>query len=452
MLSSFYSMVRTARSHKDLYFAGLLTAKDIHRAFGQAFQSCGVLYTPLTTVTVFLTQALSSDHSCREAVTKLLAWRLSKKLPACSVNTGGYCVARDGLPEEGCAALAKNIGRDLCNDAPKSWLWKGREVRVVDGSTVKMPGSDELLEVFPQESQQKPGVGFPIARILVVFSLAVGSAIEMAIGPYKGKLTGETSMFRQLLKSFSPGEVVLADRAFSGWFDMALCIMNELDIVIRMNASRKADFRKGRRLGKDDHIIKLTRPARPKWMTIEEYQTFANEIELREVRIHVCQKGFRSKTIIVHTTLVDVEQYTKEDIGQAFRQRWNAEINMRSIKNTMQMEYLRCKTPHRIRNEFYINMVAYNLIRRAIALAAIKANAKPWQVSFKGAMQTLNCFLSILTSQIDAMHWCDHLLLAIATHEIGNRPDRFEPRVVKRRPKPYPRMMKPRAEYKNQAA
>ncbi|AMV30544.1 Transposase DDE domain protein [Pirellula sp. SH-Sr6A] len=310
-----------------------------------------------------------------------------------------------------------------------------------------MPGTAEMLAEYPQESQQRPGVGFPLARILVVFSLAVGAVVEMAIGPYQGKGTGETSMFRRLLHRFSVGDVILADRYFSGWFDMVLCGANRLDLVVRMNESRKADFRKGTWLGKDDHIIRIKRPSRPQWMSVEDYSECPKEIELREVRIRVHQKGFRTKTIIVHTTLLDAEQYTKEDIGKIFRQRWNAELNLRSLKTTMHMEYLRCKTPHRIRNEFYINLVAYNLIRRAIALAAIQADTKPWHVSFKGAIQTLNNFLAILTTPIEAMQWCLQLLYAIAAHEVGKRPDRVEPRAVKLRPKMYARLSKPRAQY-----
>lgn len=451
MLSSFYSHVRQALNHGSLYFVGLLSDGDVEKSFGKSASS-GVIYTTLNTINVFLTQCLSADHSCREAVAKFNAWRLSKGLPACSSETGGYCVARGKLSEEGCLALARTVGQELDESAPEQWLWKGRRTYVLDGSTISMPSTAELLEEFPQESQQKTGVGFPLARILAIFSLAVGTAIEVVIKPYQGKLTGETSMFRQLMHLLRSGAVVIGDRAFSGWFDMALSISHELDFIIRMNASRKADFRRGKRLGKDDHIIKLPRPSRPKWMTVEQYQELPSEIEIREVRIRVTTKGFRTKVIIVHTTLIDADAYTKEDIAHAFRQRWNAEINLRHLKTTMQMDHLRCKAPHRTRNEFYMHIVAYNLIRKIIALAAVKADTRPWHISFKGAIQTLSNFLAMLTSQIDLKQWCESLLQAIASHDVGNRPDRFEPRVVKRRPKNYPRMIKSRQEYKHEAA
>ena len=392
------------------------------------------------------------DHSCCEAVAKFNAWRLSKNLPACSPKTGAYCIARDKLSEEGCLTLARNVGQQLDESAPEQWLWKGRQTYLLDGSTISMPSSAELLEEYPQESQQKTGAGYPLARILAIFSLAVGTAIEVVIKPYQGKLTGETSMFRQLMQFLLSGAVIIADRAFSGWFDMALSISHKLDFIIRMNASRKADFRKGKRLGKDDHIIKLKRPSRPTWMTVEQYQELPSEIEVREVRIRVTTKGFRTKVIIVHTSLLDADAYTKEDIAHAFRLRWNAEINLRHLKTTLQMDHLRCKTPHRVRNEFYIHILAYNLIRKIIALAAIKADTKPWYISFKGAIQTLSNFLATLTSHIDLKQWCDSLLQFIASHKVGNRPDRFEPRVVKRRPKDYPRMTKSRQECKNEAA
>lgn len=452
MSSSFCSLVRQALNHGSLYFAGLLADKDVESAFGPP-RSSATTYSTLNTINVFLTQCLSADHSCIEAVAKFNAWRLSQGLPECSPESGGYCVARDKLSEQGCFDLARNVGQELDNAAPEQWLWKGRRAYVLDGSVISMPGTAELLEEYPQESQQRPGAGYPLARILVLFSLAVGAAIEVMIKPYQGKLTSETSMLRQLLQFILPGAVIIGDRAYSGWFDMALCIAQKLDFVIRMNASRNTDFRTGKRLSKDDHIIKLKRPStRPPWMSVEQYQALPHEIGLREVRIRIAVKGFRTKVIIVHTTLLDADAYTKDDIADAFRQRWNAELNLRHLKTTLQMDHLRCKNPHRVRNEFYMHILAYNLIRKVMALAAVRSVIKPWHVSFKGAIQTLSSYLTILTCHIDLTRWCDSVLQSIASHRVGNRPDRFEPRVVKRRPKNYPRMIKRRQEYKHEAA
>ena len=407
------------------------------------------IYTPLITLTVFICQCMSSDHSCREAVSKLLAWRTRNGLTACSTDTAAYCTARDKLPERVCHALARNIGREIDNAAPDGWLWKGRNAYVVDGSTVTMADTPANQAMYPQESQQRRGVGFPIARILVVFSLAVGSAVEMVIGKYKGKLTGENSMFRQLHQFFKAGDVIIEDRAYAGWFDIALCAQQGIDIVTRKHHNRAADFRTGKRLGNDDHIVTVKKPDRPSWMDKETYGSLPDEMQLRQVRIRVMQKGFRTRVIIVETTLLDDAEYTKQDLGQAFRRRWDAELHLRSLKIVLQMDHLRCKTPHRVHNEFYMHMLGYNLIRKTIAIAATYANVVPYQISFKGALQTLMNFLATLSSNTDLDQWCIRLLVAIASNEVGNRPDRVEPRVKKRRPKPYPMMNKPRNDYKN---
>lgn len=450
MLSAFRSAVRAAQTHKDLYFAGLLNKEDIISVGGHAMPGFRRwIYTPLITITVFLSQCLSSDHSCSKAVSKLLAWRTKNKLPPCSADTGAYCTARNELPEEACHALARNVGKASDDEAPEQWRWKGRRVYVVDGSTVTMPDTPKNQAEYPQESQQKKGLGFPIARILVVFSLAVGSAVEMSIGKYKGKLTGECSMFRRLLALFEIGDVVIMDRAYSGWFDIMLCKQRGLDVIVRKNASRRADFRRGKQLGPEDHITTIMKPSRPpEWMDRQQYEALPDELEIRQTRIHVHQKGFRTKLIIVETTLLDDEQYTSEDLGHAFRLRWNAELNLRSLKSVLQMSHLRCKTPHRVRNEFYMHMLAYNLIRRIIAVASLAASVHPWQISFKGALQTLTEFLAVLTTTTDTETWCDNMLNAIASHRIANRPDRYEPRAIKRKINRYPKLNTPRAELK----
>lgn len=449
MLSTFRLAVQAAQRHKELYFAGLLSDQDISSAYGDA--SCRTrrwLYSPLITLTVFLSQCLSDDHSCRKAVSQLLAWRTKNNLPPCSTDTGAYCTARDELPEEVCRALAQNIGRATDQEAPQGWLWKGRRAYVVDGSTVTMPDTAANQAEYPQESQQSKGLGFPIARIIVVFSLAVGTAVAMSIGKYGGKLTGENSMFRRLATFFKPGDVVIMDRAYSGWFDMMLCKQKGLDVIVRKNASRRADFRRGKQLARSDHIITINKPGRPHWLDKQQYDAMPDDMEIRQTRIHVHQRGFRTQVIIIETTLLDDQQYTSQDLGDAFRLRWNAELNLRSLKSVLQMAHLRCKVPHRVRNEFHMHLLAYNLLRRTIALAAIAASVRPWQVSFKAALQTLTEFLAIFASNTDLDAWCDNLLWAIASHRIANRPDRYEPRAIKRRFKKYPRLSKPRQELK----
>ena len=453
MLGSFRAAVRAARRHESLYFAALLPEERILEAFGSArLLWQGWVYTPAVTVWVFLSQCMSMDHSCREAVARLIASRIAGGLRPCSADTGAYCTARDDLPEAACHQLVCQTGARVEQEAPAEWLWHGRRVRVVDGSTVTMPDTAANQAEYPQLTTQKPGCGFPIARIVVVFTLAVGTVLEAAIGKYEGKQTGENSMFRSLHPCLNEEDVVLIDRYFSGWFDIALLKQRGVDVVVRQHQYRATDFRKGHRLGKNDHLVDLAKPARPDWMSRENYASLPRELTLREVRVRVTQKGFRTKQLIVVTTLLDAEEYSACEIGDLYRRRWDAELNLRSIKIVLEMDHLRCKTPHRVRNEFFMHLVGYNLIRQAMALAALDSGTCPWQVSFKGALQTLNTLLPILCSQVSLDAWCDALIAGIAAHVVGDRPDRVEPRLVKRQPKKYKHLRKPRACYKTHIA
>ncbi len=449
MCHSFRAMVAQTRQHGGLYFAALLPEDHITRAFGAARARWqGWVYTPAVTVLVFLSQCFSRDHSCREAVARLMAWRLTQGLSPCSAQTGAYCTARGDLPEEALHALVRETGAQIEDESPATWLWHGRKVRVVDGSTITMPDTEENQAAYPQQKTQKPGCGFPIARILVIFSLSVGTVIETAIGKYQGKQTGENSLFRTLYDALDEGDIILADRYFSGWFDIALPLERGIDIVVRKHQHRATDFRTGKRLGKDDHLVVWTRPRRPQWMSVEQYATFPEELTLREVRIRVPQKGFRTKSIVVVTTLLDADKYPPAEIASLYRRRWEAELHLRSLKIVLQMDHLRCKTPGRVRNEFYTHLLGYNLIRGVMAAAAYESGRSPWEISFTGTLQTLDQFLPILVSRIASDAWCDVLLSAVATHVVGHRPDRLEPRLRKRRPKPYKHLREPRRNYK----
>ena len=450
---AFRRAVEQARRQGDLYFAGLLSAHRIHQAFGKArwfWQSW--IYSPTVTIWVFLSQCLSADHSCRDAVARLIAWRLAKGLKPCSAETGAYCTARERIPEEACCQLVRETGCTVDDDAPAEWRWLERRVLDVDGSTITMPDTPANQAEYPQVPGQRRGCGFPIARIVVVFSLAVGTVLNAAIGKYQGKQTGENSLFRTLHDMLREGDVVLAGRYFSGWFDLALLQQRGVDSVVRKHQLRATDFRTGQRLGPHDHLVSWSKPPRPDWMSHEQYASLPAELTLREVRVVVQQKGFRTKELVVVTTLLDPEKYPAAQIAALYRRRWQAELHLRSLKIVLQMDHLRCKTPHRVRNEFYMHLVAYNLIRQLLAVAAFRSGVEPWTVSFKGTLQTISNLLPLLSTCVSTDKWCDAVLEAIATHVVGNRPDRFEPRVRKRRPKKYKLMREPRANYKKRMA
>ena len=450
---AFRNAVAKARQQDGLYFAAFLPENLILDAFGKARELWqGWVYTPAVTVWVFLAQCLSADHSCRDAVANLIAWRLASGLRPCSAKTGAYCTARDDVPEETCSRLMRETGRQVADAAPADWRWLGHRVLNVDGSTITMADTPANQAEYPQLKGQAAGCGFPIARILTVFCLATGVVLDAAIGKYHGKKTGENSLFRTLHDLLQAGDVTLSDRYFGGWFDIALQRQHGAHAVVRKHQKRPTDFRTGQRLGFDDHLVRWVKPKRPQWMSKEVYESLPDELVLRELRVRVTQKGFRSREVLVITTLLDAELYTAAKIADLYRRRWQAELNLRSLKSVMQMDQLRCKTPHRVRNEFFMHLVAYNLLRGVMAQAAAKKGVEPCQVSFKGTLQTMHALLPLLATKIATDDWCDELLKAVASHAVGNRPDRIEPRLIKRRPKKYNRLKHPRAHYKKQAA
>jgi len=246
MDAAFRRLVAEARRAGGLHFASLLPEEFIRRAYGEAswfWQSW--IYTPAVTIWVFLAQCLSADHSCRDAVARLIGWRVGRGERPCSADTGAYCTARDRLPEEACLQLVRDTGRWVDEEAPDEWRWLGRRVLDVDGSTVTMPDTAANQAEYPQPSSQRRGCGFPLARIVVVFSLATGTVLDAALGKYRGKQTGENSLFRTLHPLLRDGDVVLADRYFSGWFDLALWQERGVDSVIRKHQLRRTDFRTG---------------------------------------------------------------------------------------------------------------------------------------------------------------------------------------------------------------
>lgn len=414
------------------------------------------IFTPLVTLWVFLGQVLSADHSCRAAVARLIAHRVSQGLRPCSAETGAYCQARKRLPERFFSAVAHLVGRTLDAQVDPQWLWKGRRVYLFDGSTVSMPDTPENQQAYPQLYNQKPGTGFPIARIAAIISLSCGTIINLGICRYAGKGQGEVSLLRQLWDVLHPGDILLTDCLMANWTNILLIKERRLELVSRLNkANRKVDFRRGERLGPQDHIVRWFKPSSIRSLDWKTYKTLPESITVRETKIRVTQPGFRTKSIVVVTTLLDPAQTTKEDLATLYHARWNNELDLRSIKITLQMDILRCKTPELVHKEIWTHVLAYNLIRTIMAQAAIQQAIPPRTISFKGTLQTLEAFQPWIASRehlgsTRREELYQHLLQAIAVHRVGDRPDRFEPRMAKRRPKNYNRLMKPRQQVKRE--
>ena len=412
------------------------------------------IYSPLMTLWVFLNQVLSADPSCRAAVARLIAHRLSQGEPPCSAETTAYCKARKRLPEKFFSDVARHTGTALEQKVDPKWLWKGRRVLIYDGATVTMPDTPANQQAYPQNVAQQPGLGFPIARIGALISLACGAVLDLGICRYAGKGQSELGMLRTMLGAFLPGDVVLGDRLLCAWTEMAMLKQRGVDCVCHFASHRrKADFRRGQRLGEGDHVVVWPKPSKPRSIDRETYATLPDSLTIRECFLRIEQPGFRVKTLIVATTLLDPSQFQKDDLMQLYRARWNVELDLRSIKITLQMDILRCKTPELVRKEIWTHILAYNLIRTIMAQAAVEHNIEPRTISFKGAVQTLTAFQSLIAIQghrdsAFRRHVYQQLLDAIAVHRVGDRPDRFEPRLRKRRHKKYFFLMKPRHEIK----
>ena len=263
---------------KSLHEADVLPFHEILDAemVNAALAAAGVtfkerIYTPFVTLCLFLSQVLDPDHSCRAAVARLIVWLAVNDRKPCSPDTNSYCDARHRLPLGVIVELVRQTARKIDAGANDQWLWKGRKVSLVDGSTVSMPDTVENQQAFPQANTQKPGLGFPVARLVAIISLATGVVRDLALGPYKGKETGETALFRTLLEGLEPGEIVLGDRYFASYFMLAALIERGVDGLFRMHQRRKFDFRRGRRLGIEDHVVTWTKPERPEWMDKETY-------------------------------------------------------------------------------------------------------------------------------------------------------------------------------------
>jgi len=438
----------------DLPFSNILSENIVAQAL-TAIDVCWLdrIYTPLVTLWVFLGQVLSQDHSCRWAVARLIAHRISQGQKPCSAETGAYCKARKRLPEEFFSEVARQTGRALDSHVDAQWLWKGRRVYVYDGSTVSMPDTLRNQRAYPQPDTQKPGLGFPMARIAAVFSLACGAVLDLGICRYAGKGQSELGMLRNLWDIFRPGDVMLADSFMCSWTELVMLKQRGVDSVCHLTSHRTADFQRGKRLGKGDHVVEWPKPRKPRSIDRKTYNSLPDLLTVREIYVKVEQPGFRTKALVVVTTLLDADEFIKSDLARVYRARWNAELDLRSLKQTMHMEILRCKTPELVRKEIWTHILAYNLMRTIISQAATKHGLDPRSISFKGAIQSLEAFQPVIAilGQHDSdfrLHIYQQLLDAIASHRVADRPDRFEPRLRKRRPKQYGFLRKPRSETK----
>ncbi len=402
------------------------------------------VFTPQVTIWGFLSQVLSEDHSCRDAVSRIIAHRATNGTSVCSPNTASYCKARSRLLTSVLSTLATQTAQELLTSTADQWKWNGRSVFIVDGSSVSMPDTPENQEGYPQPPNQKPGLGFPLARIAVLLSPATGACHDLAIAPYQGKGTGETNLFRRMYDTLQPGDVVLADALFDDYFLACELCQRGIDLVARAQYDRTGSWAVASR-PHGDEILVWQRPNKPHGMTGEQYRTYPKQLVMRQVTVDARDKNNRVKQFKVVTTILD-NSIDGTQIGDLYERRWDGEVDLRSIKSTMQMDILRCKTPEMVHKEIWTHLLAYNLLRTVMAIAAHENDIEPRQVSFKGAKQALTAFAPKMEAARpeDRAALIDVMLLTIAYHRVADRPGRWEPRARKRRPKPGARLTQPR--------
>jgi hypothetical protein len=432
--------VRSLADHSDAYaFFNLLTGPELLDEVESLLPAHRErLFTPTETMSMFLAQALNADRSCQKAVDDAAVKRVFIGLRPCSTHTGAYCRARQRLPLEMLSTLTRSAARWIGAHAPQSWHWRGRRVRLVDGTTVGMPDTLVNQAAYPQPRSQKPGLGFPLCRMVGIVCLGTGAVLNAAIGRYRGKGGDEQSLLRSILDTLEHDDLLVGDAFYATYF--LLCTLRErgIDAVFEQHGARQrsTDFRCGQRLGPRDHLIVLLKPAiKPDWMSAADYAQAPDTLTVRELRTG-------GKTLV--STLMCPKQTSKAALKSLYHSRWHVELDLRNIKATLGMGRLTCQSPAMAIKEIWVYLLAYNLIRLMMAQAAVLANRVPRELSFKHSVQ-------IWIAWDQYRHGAEHhdtpdaLFVLIAQQRVGDRPGRIEPRAVKQRPKPYPRLMKPRA-------
>ncbi|MDJ0696272.1 IS4 family transposase [Mastigocoleus sp. MO_188.B34] len=408
------------------------------------------LFDPFVTLWAFLSQVLDTDKSCHNAVSKIIAYLTGEGVEIPSTDTSAYCQARSRLPEKLLEKLFNKSGQNLEEKVTTEHLWCGRNVKVIDGSTISMPDTLENQKEYPQPKTQKPGCGFPIAKIGVIFSLATGAAVALFIDVLN---THDIQLARKLYQFLNPLDILLGDRAFCAYADLVAIKKLDCDAVFRKHQARKTSMRKGKIVGDSDKLVTWHKPKKcPKGLSKDEFNALPTTITVREIYYYIVIPGFRTQRASLITTLSDKNAYSTLEIVKLYGKRWHAEIDLKHIKTTLGMDVLRCKTPSMVRKEIYVYLLAYNLIRSLMWSAGTTYATPPLRLSLQGTRHHLNNFIpQLLTAYSKKRLQIYSTLLKVIAHKaVPERPGRSQPRVRKRRPKAYPLMTKPRHELNKQ--
>jgi hypothetical protein len=427
---------------RDLLPAPLLSSQD------EGDNSRERVFSLRSTFECFVWQMLKRNTACREVVRHVQALRTLQALPPISEEDSAYVQARQRLPKDRLEGALHATARTADTRAEGRGQLRGRPVKVIDGSSVQLADTDENQQVYPQSSAQRPGCGFPLMKFAVLFSLCSGAVLEVITGNLHGH---ELRFLRQLWEQLKAGDILLGDRAYGEFTTLAALPQQQVDVVARLHGARKVDFRKALRLGRNDGLFVWAKGyQQSQILTSEEWGLLPAQITVRLVRFTATIRGFRGRRITLVTTLLDSELYPSEELIALYARRWRLELCLRDLKTMMGMEHLRCKTPEMAQKELLAYLVAHNLIRCVMAEAAVRFDLDLERVSFKGSVDALRQYSDAIArarnEKTRERLWGD-LLLNLAKDLVPKRPNRSEPRAVKRRPKPYPLLNKPRRQF-----
>ncbi len=407
------------------------------------------VYSQNVTFWAFLFQLLSPMTSCLEVVRKVQSCcsLLGLKVPGSS--TAAYCTARKRFKHQDLLGIHKAVTGSMQSSSPSESLWKGLDVKVVDGTGIAMSDTPENQSEFPQPSLQKPGCGFPVVTLVACFSLASGALLHWIESTLKSH---ESRIFRKMLEFFGPDDLVLSDRGYCSYYNIAMILSRGAQAVMRLHQVRKIDYRSGKQLGPYDRLLNWKRPVKVKGISKSELYQLPETLQIRIVRIFVRVKGFRTRKLDIATTLLDPNQYSKDDLAELYYRRWSVELYFRHIKTTMGMDNLRGKSPDIVRKEIVMFAIAYNLIRATMQQAAIIHSIELNRLSFKSTVDTLRQYQSAFNATrykpSTQKRITEEMLAIIAKEKVPLRENRSEPRAVKKRPKGYQLLTQPRQVFK----
>lgn len=417
--------------------------EEILKEEGITYRNC--IYTPIVTLCLMISQILSPDKSLSNAIKRITTWLAAAGVNLPSEDTGAYCKARQRLPESLFTKLVTETAEELEQRVLPEHQWCGLRVRVCDGTTILMSDSNDNQAVYPQHGNQSAGCGFPLLKLVVIFSLVTGAVAAVCIAPW---CTSEIVMSRMLYEFLSIGDVLLADRAYGNYVDLAMIQQQGAHGVFRKHQARYTDFRRGKRLGAGDHLVTWFKPKKcPKHMTPEQFEALSESLLVREVILHIERRGYRTERIIVVTNLLDEKLYSAKQLTILYGWRWSAaEVNLRHLKTTLGMEMLTSKSPSMVRKELLAHLLAYNLLRTVMEQAGSLASYCRTRLSLQGTRQLFDNMLPLLAllGKAAQKRLYAVLLKGITEDLLPLRPNRHEPRVVKRRPKSFPRMRQSR--------